>query len=102
MQILRRRPVLAVITLVVAAGIAATIWAFTRPTYGDTVTSCQKALAAQFKADGKGKPDACQDVKEDDYSAILMNQIMGDEGWLDEDGRFDKNKMLEDTLNGEQ
>jgi hypothetical protein len=27
-----------------------------------------------------------------------MNQVMDNEGWLDEDGDFDKNKMLEDTL----
>ncbi|MCX4911840.1 hypothetical protein [Streptomyces sp. NBC_00878] len=99
---MRRRPVLTVIVVLAAAAIAATTWAFLRPTYGDTVSSCQTALSAQFKASGKGKPEACQGVKEDDYSAILMNQIMGDEGWLDEDGRFDKNKMLEDTLNGEQ
>jgi hypothetical protein len=70
--------------------------------YDDTVNDCTKALAAQFEEDGKGKPDACKDVKEDDYSAILMNQIMGDQGWLDEDGRFDKGKFYEDAFDGEQ
>lgn len=99
---MRNRPVILVISLLVVAGIAATVWAFLRPTYGDTVSSCEKALAAQFKAGGKGKPDACRDVKEDDYSAILMSQIMDDEGWLDENGDFDKGEFYEDALDGEQ
>ena len=93
-----KRSRIIIAALVITAGAAVTVWLIVRSTYDDTVKDCQKALAAQFKADGKGKPGACRDLKEDDYSAILMNQIMGDEGWLDEDGRFDKNKMLEDTL----
>jgi len=93
---------LAAATLVVVAGVAVAVWLLVRPSYDDHVKACQKALAAQFKVGGKGKPDACRDVEEDDYSAILMNQIMGDEGWLDEDGRFDKGKFYEDAFDGEQ
>ncbi|NGO06938.1 hypothetical protein G5C60_04495 [Streptomyces sp. HC44] len=81
----------------VAGGITGTAIWLSQPSYDDVVKDCQKALAAQIKAGGKGKPSTCNDVEEDDYSAILMHQIMDNEGWLDEDGRFDKNKMFEDA-----
>jgi hypothetical protein len=95
---MRRRLAIIAIAVLAVAGIGLTIWLFVRPTYDDTVKSCQKALAAQMQADGRGKPSACRDLSEDDYSAVLMNQIMDDEGWLDEDGHFDERKMLEDSL----
>ena len=65
--------------------------------YGDVVKDCVAALKERPEGE-KAKPDACEDVKQDDYDALLMNQVLGDLGWTDEDGKFDKNKMLEDTL----
>ncbi|MFH9823027.1 hypothetical protein [Streptomyces bobili] len=66
------------IALISSAGIAVagaatglTIW-LSQPSYDDIVTGCQKALAAQSKAGGKGKPSACNDVKEDDFSALAL------------------------------
>ncbi|MDX2520575.1 MULTISPECIES: hypothetical protein [Streptomyces] len=64
--------------------------------YEDTVADCAAALKDRPKDDG-GKPDACEDVKEDDYSALLMSQTIDDLGWIDENGEVDKNKMLEDA-----
>lgn len=64
--------------------------------YEDTVADCTTALKERPDGD-KGKPDACKDVKEDDYSALLMSQTIDDLGWTDENGEFDKNKMLEDA-----
>lgn len=94
---MRRTTLIAVIVaaLLVAGGGA---WWLGRPTYDEVVKDCTAALKEQLAADGKGRPDACKDVKDDDYAAIVMHETMGREGWLDEDGRFDKNKMLEATL----
>ncbi|MCX4993437.1 hypothetical protein [Streptomyces sp. NBC_00568] len=93
----RRNLVIAAITAGAVAIGGGVFW-LTRPSYGDIVKDCQKALAAQFKADEKGKPSACNDVKKDDYDALVLNAAMGDLGWLDDDGHFDERKMQEDTL----
>jgi hypothetical protein len=84
----------------ITAGALATgggIYWLTRPSYNDIVKDCQQALVAQYKADGKGKPSACNDVHDDDYDALVLNAAMGNLGWLDGDGNFDKNKMLNST-----
>ncbi|OQR65971.1 hypothetical protein B6E66_01255 [Streptomyces maremycinicus] len=83
----------------IAVGITGTVIWLVQPSYDDVVKDCQEALVAQSEAGGKGKPDACKDVKDDDYSALVLNNAIGDLGWTDEDGNFDKNKMIEDTLN---
>ncbi|MFG2277531.1 hypothetical protein ACGFNQ_02435 [Streptomyces asoensis] len=99
-EIMRRTTALISAGAVATAGIITSlvIW-LAQPSYDDIVKDCQTALAAQSKAGGKGKPDACKDVKEDDYSALVLSNAIGDLGWTDEDGNFDRNKMLEDSLN---
>lgn len=94
-----KRSHIIIASLVLAASLAVTGWLIVRPSYNDIVKDCQKALAAQSKAGGKGKPSACKDVKEDDYTYLVANAAMDDLGWTDDEGNFDKNKMLEDTLN---
>lgn len=95
----KRRPALIVAAVTaVALIVGGTAYWINRPSYDEIVKGCQKALAEQYKAGGEGKPSACTDVKEDDYTALVANAAMGHLGWLDGDGNFDKNKMLEDTL----
>ena len=36
-------------------------------------------------------------MKEDDYTALLMSQVLDDNGWTDENGEFDMGELLEDT-----
>ncbi|MDX2542410.1 hypothetical protein ACOT81_19605 [Streptomyces sp. WI04-05B] len=75
---MRRKRLAAIIAtaalVVAAAGLA--VWLLMRPTYAETLKSCENALAAQTKAGVKGKPSACKDVKEDDYSEILMANVI--------------------------
>ena len=65
--------------------------------YEESVAQCVQALRDRTEGD-KGKPEECGEVKEDDYTALVASQAIDDLGWTDEDGNFDKNKMLEDTL----
>ncbi len=63
--------------------------------YDETVKDCTQAL--KDRADGdKKKPAACEDVKADDYDALLMSQVLQDGGWVDENGDV-TGKLLEDS-----
>jgi len=94
----RRTTVISAAALALAGAITGLVIWLMQPSYDDIVKDCQKAIAAQLDADGKGRPDACREVKDDDFDALLMSAILGNEGWLGDDGRFDENKMLEDAL----
>ncbi|MEV8432010.1 hypothetical protein [Streptomyces chartreusis] len=83
-------------SLVLAAGLAVTGWLIVRPTYDDIVNDCIAALKDRPEGD-KDKPTACKDVKEDDYTALLVSQVIRDEGWTDEEGNFDMGELLKDT-----
>ncbi|MFE2326104.1 hypothetical protein ACFXD5_19615 [Streptomyces sp. NPDC059385] len=67
-----------------------------QPTYDESVQQCVKALKARH-LDDKTKPKVCEPLKEDDYTLLVANQAMGDLGWTDKDGNFDRNKMLQST-----
>lgn len=64
--------------------------------YDDVVADCTQALKDRAEGE-KAKPDACKDVKQDDYDALLMSKTLDDLGWTDDEGNFDKNKMLDDA-----
>lgn len=73
-----RRRTIWIIAAAVAAALAiagGVVWLTATP-YSETVANCQKALVAQTKAGGKGKPSACQDVKDDDYDEIVMANVL--------------------------
>lgn len=93
---MRRRTILIIasVAAVVIAGIAFTVWRINTPSYGTIANNCVAALKERAHGD-KAKPAACDGLKQDDYDALLMSQIMGDLGWTDEDGNFDKNRMLD-------
>lgn len=47
------------------------------------------------EAGGKGRPEACEPLSEDDYTVLLMAKAIGGLGWTDKGGQFDKLKMVE-------
>lgn len=98
----RKTLLISAAVLAVAGIITGLVLWLSQPSYDEIVKGCQKALAKQYAEDGKGKPAACNDVKDDDYNALVLHAAMGDLGWLDDDGNFDKNKMLEDSLDKSQ
>ncbi|MFE9309505.1 hypothetical protein ACIQCF_04560 [Streptomyces sp. NPDC088353] len=95
---MRRRTVLITAAAVAVAAIVAglAVW-LSQPSYNDIVDGCAKALKEQYKKGGKGKPDACKDVKADDYETLDIAAILRDSGWVDDDGNADMNKILDDA-----
>jgi uncharacterized protein (UPF0333 family) len=72
-----RRTILIILSAAVAAlAIAGTVVWLNATSYDDTVAACKKALTAQMKAGGEGKPSACKDVKQDDYDEIVVANVI--------------------------
>uniref|UniRef100_A0AAU2K2G0 Lipoprotein n=1 Tax=Streptomyces sp. NBC_00049 TaxID=2903617 RepID=A0AAU2K2G0_9ACTN len=63
--------------------------------YDDIVRKCHKILVERPEGE-TGKPAACSDVKEEDYTVISASAAMERLGWTDKNGRFDEQKMLQD------
>ncbi len=84
----------AVVVCLLLAGAA--VGCSSEKSYDDTVKDCVTALKARPEGD-KAKPGACTGVKDDDYTALLMSQVLDDNGWTDENGDPDMGKILEDS-----
>ncbi|MFJ1869950.1 hypothetical protein [Streptomyces chartreusis] len=80
--------------LVLVAGLAVTGWLIVRPTYDETVNTCIAALKDRTEGD-KAKPDACDGVKEDDYTLIEMHQILDKQGVWNDDGSVNMEQLLD-------
>jgi hypothetical protein len=93
----RRLGLIAAAVTAVALAIGVTVHWLNQPSYNDIVNACGKALVAQVKAGGQGKPSACDGVKKDDYDTLVFGSAIDGLGWTDKDGNFDVNKMLEST-----
>jgi hypothetical protein len=68
--------------------------------YEDKVEACGKAARTHdFEADpldqGERLPE-CESLKEDDYDTIIIDVILKDQGWVDDEGNFNRDKLLED------
>lgn len=75
---------------------ATTVGCSSDKSYNDIVKDCVTALKDQ-PSDDATKPDACKDVKDDDYTALVMSRVLDDNGWVDENGDVDMDKLLDDT-----
>ncbi|MFE5853554.1 hypothetical protein ACFQ61_10120 [Streptomyces sp. NPDC056500] len=84
------------ITVAITATLLALGLAGCGQSYEDTVNDCHAALKDRSESE-TGKPDECADVKEDDYTALVIGVAVDRNGWTNEDGDFDMNKLLEDT-----
>ncbi|MFJ5967906.1 hypothetical protein [Streptomyces sp. NPDC093060] len=60
--------------MIIVAGIAATIWWITRPSYDDMVKDCQKALNPSSTK--THRPAACKGLKQEDYDTLLMAWVV--------------------------
>ena len=70
-----------------------------RTGYDSVAKDAFDTLDKKTKAGGKGRPEGCGSLADDDYTALLTAKAIDGLDWTDEDGRFDKLKMAE-SLNG--
>ncbi len=87
-----RTTLLAAVLLCAGAAVGCT----SEKSYNDTVKDCVTALKERAAGD-KDKPSACEGVKDKDYTALVMSQVLDDNGWTDENGDPDMGKILEDS-----
>jgi hypothetical protein len=64
-----------------------------RSGYQGVARDASDTLERKTEEGGKGRPEACEPLSEDDYTVLLMAKAMDGLGWTDEDGRFDKLEM---------
>lgn len=66
-----------------------------RSGYADAAKDASDAVEEKTEEGGKNRPEACESLSEDDYTALLMAKAIDGLGWTDEGGKFDKLKMAE-------
>lgn len=66
-----------------------------RTGYQGVARDASDTLDRKTEEGGKGRPEACESLSEDDYTVLLMAKAINGLGWTDEDGQFDKLKMAE-------
>jgi hypothetical protein len=66
-----------------------------RSGYASVARDAADTLEKKTKAGGESQPEACESLSEDDYNALVMATAIGGLGWTDEDGKFDKLKMVQ-------
>jgi hypothetical protein len=72
-----------------------TLAGMVRSGYEDPAKQAFDALEEKTKENGEGRPEACEPLSGDDYTALLTAKTIDGLGWTDEDGKFDKLKMAD-------
>lgn len=71
-----------------------TLAGMVRSGYEAAAKEAYEATEAKFTGGGKDRPEACKSLSEDDYTALQTAKVIDGLGWTDEDGKFDKLKMV--------
>lgn len=66
-----------------------------RSGYEDVAKDAADTVEKKTKEDGKSRPEACEPLSENDYTALLMAKAIDGLGWTGEGGEFDKLRMAE-------
>ncbi|MFE5757522.1 hypothetical protein ACFQ7M_19510 [Streptomyces massasporeus] len=66
-----------------------------RSGYQNLAEDAFDAVEKKTQEGGKGRPEACEALSKDDYTALLMAKAIDGLRWTDKDGQFDKLKMVE-------
>jgi hypothetical protein len=62
--------------------------------YVPAARKAEETVEEKTKEGEKDRPKACEPLSKDDYRLLLMANAIADLGWTDEDGQFDKLKMV--------
>lgn len=66
-----------------------------RSGYEGVAKDAADTVKKKTKEGGESRPQACEPLSEDDYTALLMAKVIHGLGWTGEGGEFDKLKMAE-------
>lgn len=66
-----------------------------RQGYQGPAKDAADTLEKKTQEGGKSRPKACEPLSEDDYTALLTAKTINGLGWTDEDGQFNKLKMVQ-------
>ncbi len=66
-----------------------------RSGYQGVARDASDTLERKTEEGGESRPEACGSLSEDDYTVLLRAKAIDGLGWTDEDGQFDKLKMVE-------
>lgn len=66
-----------------------------RSGYASVAKDAFDAAEKKTKEGGESRPEACEPLSDDDYTALLMAKAIDGLGWTGEGGEFDKLKMVE-------
>lgn len=66
------------------------------PSYEESAELCAQALRERPE-EKTGKPEACEVLTEDDYTAIALYVELQRRGWHDENGEIDWGQVLKDA-----
>jgi hypothetical protein len=72
-----------------------TLAGMVRSGYDSVAKDAFDAMEEKTEAGEKKRPEACEPLSEDDYNTLLIAETIDGLGWTDEDGQFDKLKMME-------
>ncbi|MFE5759482.1 hypothetical protein ACFQ7M_19775 [Streptomyces massasporeus] len=72
-----------------------TLAGMVRSGYQNLAEDAFDAVEKKTQEGGKGRPEACEALSKDDYTALLMAKAIDGLRWTDKDGQFDKLKMVE-------
>lgn len=78
-----------------AGALDTTLADMVRSGYEDVAKDAFDTLEKKTKEGGKDRPEACEPLSEDDYTALLTAKAIDGLGWTSEGGEFDKLKMVE-------
>lgn len=70
-----------------------------RSGYERVAKKAYRTMEMKTEEGGEGRPEACGPLSDDDYTALVMATAIAGLGWTDEDGQFDKLKMVESLGN---
>ncbi|MFI6854500.1 hypothetical protein [Streptomyces sp. NPDC050416] len=72
-----------------------TLAGMVRSGYEGVARDALDTVEKKTKEGGKDRPEACEPLSKDDYTALLTAKAIDGLGWTDNDGQFDKLKMVE-------
>ena len=72
-----------------------TLAGMVRSGYEGVAKDAFDAVGEKIEENGDDRPEACESLSGDDYTTIHTAKVIDGLGWTDEDGKFDKLKMVE-------